>query len=508
MAEKDPRVGLSGELLPDHALAAVAALDDVLVRVVAGESDPAAMTAAALLTLVARTHAHVEVVTDRRLRQNPWGATSLSTLLADLQPMRPPPQAQPTRTVTLSTTDTVEADWYIAPGTWTVSVCAAPAYPDTFAEPIDDESDMPTAPYGGFLGAAIAAANLFCSSLSPLGLATAPRRTLFTWNLIDYTYGPAPEGQDLTPVPAKWPLTLIAGCGSVGSSAAAALACDDLTGMVAVTVDSDTFDPDRNTFRYPASTPSLARSPKAEWLTTMLKSAGAQATPLVGPVRDWTTKQDAPGFDGVVLSTVDDVDGRYEVADILARTTLSAAVGGLSFHVQREHLGDGNRCPFCDFVTVESPMAQAAADAKLTGLTEQRIVEMLFHDQRLQQQDVDQMVTAGRLQPQHAHDLVGARLADLRNRFYAQAAIPAADLGAGPPAALSAPFVSWASGVLLAAELAKNARGLAPVERRVEVDMHGYPADFVLVLPADQTGRCACARHVRVQWMSQLYAAR
>lgn len=234
--------------------------------------------------------------------------------------------------------------------------------------------------------------------------------------------------------------------------------------MVAVTVDADTFDPDRNAFRYPASTPSVAKSPKSQWLANMLTKAGAQATPLVGPVRDWTTSQNDPGFDGVVISSVDDVDGRYEVADILARATLSAAVAGLSFHVQRERLGDGKRCPFCDFVTVESPLAQAAADARLTGLAEQRIVELLHHDMRLQQQDVDQMVAAGRLQPQNAHGLVGARLADLRNRFYAQAAIPASDPSAAPPAPLSAPFVSWASGVLLAAELGQERAG-APRSR-------------------------------------------
>ena len=132
-------------------------------------------------------------------------------------------------------------------------------------------------------------------------------------------------------------------------------------------------------------------------------------------------------------------------------------------------------------------------------------MELLYNDMRLEQQDVDQMVAVGRLQAHDAHGLVGARLADLRNRFYAQAAIPAADPGAAPPAPLSAPFVSWACGVLLAAEVAKNARGLAAVERRVEVDLHGYPADFVHILPADSSGRCACARHVRLLWMKSLY---
>ena len=79
MFESDPRIDLSGDLLPEHALAAVAALDDVLVRVIAGESDAAGLTAAALLTLVTRTHAHVVVEIDRELTRNPGNASSLTS---------------------------------------------------------------------------------------------------------------------------------------------------------------------------------------------------------------------------------------------------------------------------------------------------------------------------------------------------------------------------------------------------------------------------------------------
>lgn len=103
----------------------------------------------------------------------------------------------------------------------------------------------------------------------------------------------------------------------------------------------------------------------------MLAAAGAER-PLVGPVRDWTVRQPEPGLDGVVVSLVDSVEGRYEVADVLARFTLSAAVRGLSFHVQRERLGDDFRCPFGDFVTASTPLSQSAADAALSGLDEPR----------------------------------------------------------------------------------------------------------------------------------------
>jgi hypothetical protein len=136
----------------------------------------------------------------------------------------------------------------------------------------------------------------------------------------------------------------------------------------------------------------------------------------------------------------------------------------------------------------------------------QRVIELTYSNTGLEQADLDLMVQIGKLTPETAQGLLGRRVADLRRRLYAQAAIPSETPGAAPPAPLSAPFVSWATGVLLAAELAKASVGLAPVERRVEVDLHGYPADFLHRYPADPSGRCACARKARLRWMDQLYA--
>ncbi|MEV0792634.1 hypothetical protein [Kribbella sp. NPDC050459] len=549
MSGRDPRVGLSGELLPEHALSAVQALDHVRVVVMSGDSPAAALTAAALLVLVARTHAHVEVLDDISLPRNPWDAGTLTELLTSLGPLRPTAQATPERTIRISTGRHPDADRYITPSAWTVAVTdkplavgvdrAAGGSVDGTVPVWGDPAEglqMKVAPYGGMFAAAIVVADLFCAALAPLGLPTAPRRSTFLWNLLDYTYTTAQPNDPTNPL---WPRLLFAGCGSVGSSAAAALACDNLSGLTAIAVDADSFDPARNMFRYPAATgiPGITEATevievsgvgatgrgrgagavgdgvslggvvaKAAWIGSMLGRAGAAADHLVGPVRSWTTSQAEPGFDGVVVSSLDDIDGRYEVADMLARATMSVAVRALSFHLQREHLGDGMRCPFCDFVTTASPLAQAAADAQLTGLSEQRVVQLLHQDSGLEQHDVDLMVSAGKLTIGTAQGLVGGRLADLRNRIYAQAAIPAAVAGTAPPAPLSAPFVSWAAGVLIAAEVAKLAYGLAPVERRVEVDLHGYPADFVHVRAADTSGRCACSRAVRVRWMQALYS--
>lgn len=528
MHDADPRTGLSRELLPSHAATALGALDQHHIIIAPGDSPAAALTAAAVLVLVARTHAHVDIAHDAPLPRNPWGAATIADLLNSLAPIRPAARNEPqtgadspvedtgvedtdlegthgTRFVktVISTGIHPDADRYLAPSTWTVALTDDLETHLAHLEQTKLSDDPAAAPYGGLFAATVAAADLFCESLAPLGLIADTRRPTFVWNLLDYTYAPAQATSAASTAP-MWPAVLFAGCGSVGSSAAAALACDDLTGMEAVTVDGDDFDSAKNPYRYPAAL-GHENGSKAAWVADLLTTAGAHATPNAGPVRAWTRSQTAPGFNGIAVASVDTVDGRYEVADILAQTTFSAAVHALSFHIQREHLGDGLRCPFCDFVSLATPLAQAAADAVLTGLEEQRIVALTFNGTGLEQHDLDQMVAAGKLTAEATEALLGARIADLRRRLYAQAAIPPAVPDSAPPAALSAPFVSWAVGVLLAAEVAKNARGLAAVDRRVEVDLHGYPADFVHRYPADASGRCACARAVRRRWMRDLY---
>lgn len=533
---RDPRVDLSGELLPDHAVAAVNALDARRIVIDAGAGPAAALTAGSLLVLVARTHAHVDLTHDVPLPRNPWGTATLNDLLETLNSLRPPNSrtdgTAPAETTVISTGTVPGADRYLAPAQWSVAVTTdLDTHLDHLrqlgiTEPADATEATGTggtgvlacAPYGGMLGAAVVAADLFCESLAPLGLPAAERRDTFVWNLIDFTYSLAPDDtanaadadHDCDGDGAgvmRWPRLLFAGCGSVGSAAAATLACDDLDGLEAISIDNDDFDATRNPYRYPASTP-VTDGPKATWVADMLTSAGADATSHNGPVHTWTTSQPTPGFDGIVIASVDTIDGRYEVADILARTTLSAAVRALAFHVQREHLGDGHACPFCDFVTAESTLTQSAADAALTGLPEQRIIELHYHHTGLEQQDLDMMVQAGKLTPETAAGLLGARVADMRHRLYAQAVIPAAGAHAGAnaaPAPLSAPFVSWAVGVLLACEVAKAARSLPAINRRVELDLHGYPGNYAHQFEADRSGRCACARPTRTRWMRRLY---
>jgi hypothetical protein len=104
-------------------------------------------------------------------------------------------------------------------------------------------------------------------------------------------------------------------------------------------------------------------------------------------------------------------------------------------------------------------------------------------------------VAAARIKPETAPKLVGKRFQDLKRWVYADSLIPAA--GNGTPTPVSAPHVSWAEGVLAAAEISKAAFGLQLVDRLIDLDLFGLPAGIVLKRTCDKSGRCSCRSAVR-----------
>lgn len=505
----DPRIKLSEELTPSQAAPALEALDRsrVILRCQSEPQGPAnALGAASMLALVSRTHAYVELDRDVALPPNPWSARSLHELHGILSAVRPAPAASPTGTLLVDIGQHPEgshchARLRIGGDTWTaVTTGGDPVPPFSAPEPTAIE---PSAPYGMLLAAGFGAAHLFREALRPLGLPGHRAGADMLWNILTYRRSVAPEDLAQRANHPRWPPLAWLGCGSVNSSAVAALACENLRGLNAWTIDGDSFDLGRNAFRYPASA-GTELGGKAEWLSGILKCSGASSSAHTGPVRDWVRTRPAPGFHGIAICSVDSIDGRYEGADLLAQTTLSAAISGMALHLQREHLGDGYRCPYCNFVDLRTPLSQAAVDAELTGLTEQRIIELLQDPQGLSETDINLLIANGKVPASSGPTLLGRRIADLRARIYAEGLIPATSPGAAPTP-VSAPFVSWVTGVLCAGEIAKAARSLPMINRRVELDLHGLPDDFVYRLPQDNSGRCACASIVRRRWMHQLY---
>ena len=207
-------------------------------------------------------------------------------------------------------------------------------------------------------------------------------------------------------------------------------------------------------------------------------------------------------MNGIVVSSVDRVDGRLDVADVLAATTLSVGINGLALHMQREEALSDWACPYCDFNKMASPMSQLQVVASQVGLPVARVLELDGSHGRLTDADIALVVAAAKIRPEQAAELIGRRLDDLVQRIYAEATVPVAGQ---MPVAVSAPYVSWMGGVLIAAELAKAARGLPLLDRRINLDLSGVPLGVASRKPKDTSGQCVCASPWRRRWLDKLY---
>jgi len=200
------------------------------------------------------------------------------------------------------------------------------------------------------------------------------------------------------------------------------------------------------------------------------------------------------------------VNGQRDVTDVLARTTITVGVAGMAFHVARHHLGDSLTCPYCQCVPLGSASTQAGVYAAQTGLSVERVLQLLQPQAVLTDADIAAVRASGRLPASNGDGLISHRIDDLVARAYAEAQIPgsAAD---EQPVLLAAPHVSLIAGSIAAAEVRKAQLGLLMLDRRLDLDLTGLPQGIVRRPGADPTGRCLCASPFRRRWMRQLYPA-
>jgi hypothetical protein len=450
-----------------HAEQVLAALDSrrIIVRLGAHLDPVAASAAAALISMLARVHAHVELSGDAVCGSNPWAASTAADVLGRIEGHRPKPAADADGELLVSFGGG-PGEICIGGNDWTARIGSTP-------------TPAAASRFGFGLHAAVAfgAAEVLKIVLRPLGMIAVPSE--FEWNLLAYTFGHLEPPADGAPADRL----LFAAAGSVNSSAAAVLM--PTGSRSAHVVDPDSFDLARNPYRYPAATTSTTGG-KAEWVAEMLNAAGWDATSEAGDIGAWVQSQPNPGLDGTVLSSVDSIQARADVTDVLARTTLSAGVDGLALHVQREHCFDDWSCPNCDFVDEGAPITQVQQYADMTGLDPARVAVLLEGD-TLHEQDIQRLSVAGKVSA--GPSMAGRRLADLIARVYAEASVPVA----GTPLRVSAPFVSWIAGTILAAEACKPLIGAPQLDRRLDLDMAGIPTGGVGQRRQDQTGRCLCA---------------
>lgn len=331
--------------------------------------------------------------------------------------------------------------------------------------------------------AAIAAAEIFRRVLPEIpGVRLSGQRE---WNLIDYQTRVA--NQDVVVAPIDFRLF---GAGSVGSSLVYTLLLSGASGSIDV-VDDDVLV-SRNRVRNPAMVDDPTGS-KAVWLAALVAGSGLTAVGHHMTTAEWVSGNGQPTR--LAVAAVDTPEGRRQAADALARTTYNAGIDGMKLHVSRHRFADGFACVYCPYVDVRPAADNADVLAEATRLPRQRIVELLEGD-RLTSSDVKHMIETRRLADTDT-GLVGARLADaVRGRLYAQAGV-ATDSG---EVAVAAPFVPALAGAVLAAEVLKaSATDEGLLDRRVDVDLSGYPTGYVSAPTADESGRCLCHSAIRVQ---------
>ena len=508
----DPRLRLLGAVSSADADRLLAALDSIrpIVIVAPGLPAPAVGAALTLLAILSRMFPHVQVTGFAAAGPDPWNIADVADAQASFQAVRPAPAARPSTDVFVTVGPAAKplgngTVLGIGGGDWTARLGWSP-------QPLDNQATALGHGLGLHAAACLAAGELLKMALMPLGMPGLALTAdgVFVWNLIDYRHAAGPAADSLHPAPR--PLrVLMAGAGSVGTSAAGVLVfCRELRGEVTI-ADPEDFDASRNPFRYPALAGGET-GPKAAWAADLLARSGWAASPHLDDIASWNTGCPQPGFDGILVSSVDDLAARFDLADVLARSVISAGVGGLAFHVQREQLGDGWACPCCEYVPADPILTQAHLIASQAGLPLERVIALQLPRAVLTEGDLQCCVAAGRIPGQAAASLAGHRLADLLAGIYAEAAVQVTvpDTEAGPPGTLTvaAPHVSWLTGVIIAAELVKAASGLPELDRRIDIDMSGLPQGFVRRVRADSSGRCACASGLRRRWMVNLYGGR
>jgi hypothetical protein len=505
----DPRLrimgaGCGGTIAPQL----LRALDETRVVIRAGSDMTGAATTAlaAFVALTARLFGDVAFESRVTLTKNWWDSPDTTELLAALRAVRPRSGAATSREIVVTFGDQVRAGDFGVGG-------------DDYAVRVGRDL-QPLGPnlshaLGVHAASCLAVSQLVLEVLGPLGFPGVRLESSYVMNLIDYRLAEPPDIRTVLTSGVR-PLQLaFAGVGSVGTSGLALLAialAPNLamsSGVLPTTVfviDDDAIDGGRNPFRYPALLGGESGK-KAEFFAARLTDLGLPATAVPHTVAEWVRDRDAPGFDGLLVSSVDTLSGRLDVADVLARSTLSIGVSGLALHAQREAFGDGFACPFCDYVSADPPLTQAGVYAQTTGLAVERVLALLQDGARLIEADVDVAISAGKLAADRRTALIGAPLTDLVRQAYAEVEVS----GAGDHAvaddvvAVAAPQVSWFAGVLAAVEIVKQLAGLPAVDRRVDVDLSGLPPGLVRRVPRDRTGRCLCCSGVRVRWYRKLY---
>lgn len=508
----DPRLRIIDPGSCELAEQVLAALDrtQIVIKLAPDLPDAARVAAGALAAMTARLFRHVIVASTEpagnALPANWWAVPDIETIVVAAHALLPVPVETPVADATLTVSVGIvrgTIDFGIGGGDYTAVLDRQPV-----------AVTAGTHHLGVHAAACLAVSQILGKSLGEAGPRIVELEERYELDLLTHvptstanvtSMSAAARSGRLRPVRE----IVFAGGGSVGTSAVALTATalspayantPDAADVLFTIIDIDRFDVTRNPFRYPALLGGETED-KATLLAGRLREAGLNVIGVVDTVGHWVTGRAAPGVHGLVISSVDTIEGRLEVADIIAEQTLSIGVKALELHAQREQMDGVAACPFCHYVDAAPAMTQADVYAGMTGIAQNRIIELLTGD-KLTASDIATAAGAGEFRDDGA-SLVGRRVDDLIGRIYADAPVPTTD--GNTALTIAFPQVSWFAGTLAAVELVKQIRGLPTLQGRVDVDLAGLPPGAVRIMPRDGSGRCLCNSGVRQRAWTRLY---
>jgi hypothetical protein len=386
-------------------------------------------------------------------------------------------------------------DLYVGCSAWTASL--------SVIEPIAVTST--DTPLGALAAGALAASEAFKQVFGAelrgavmLGRGGIERLSI---SLLTYDVGRANAEEPLLSEQVAVDLTLF-GCGSLGCAfVLGLLATPQLRGAV-TTVDNGVFD-ERNPFKYSLldAATAEAKQGKAVWASRLLLAHGnLTAGAFRGTATEFVAAQPASYRIPLAVAAVDTVEARFAVQDTLPARIVNAGVSGTTVEVSVHGFGIGP-CLACIGIGQQRESWSAQLIAERIGLPIERTRELILGNLLLTESDVVQIVGAACAPVEllaDAASYVGEPVLSFYNRaVYGQTEVTTSS---GAQVQVTAAFVSAFAGVLLLAEMLKEASPeLRPyrLDNSYRQDLIGVPGDNKFRYPREASGWCLCHSHFR-----------
>lgn len=322
-------------------------------------------------------------------------------------------------------------------------------------------------------------------------------RRSYTLSLLDYSSVPANKGEPELETDLEFDATLF-GCGSIGFGFLQALILGPKSSGKLNLVDNGKFDL-KNPFKYSLlDFETAAQAPyKSQWARDQMRQYVRQidTEAFVGTAQEFVAFLPPSYKLPIALSAVDTVEGRVEVQDTLPRIVINAGITGTTAEVSFHAFGDGP-CLACIGLDTAHESWDPYPIAEATGLSPARVLALIEGNLRMTPQDIDCIRHTRRLNADTMKSLdeyLDQPILSLWNRVvYSEVSL---QTGEGQEVRVTTAFVSAFAGLLLYAELVKQASPTLRdfwVNNSYRQELIGVPAEDQFRYPRDDRGWCLC----------------